>query len=390
MNMNPFLNQSLLNAPLQQEPCQRIQYMAWSKVMYQPHEAMNVPQSLNVARLRMQRRRFGRASSLVHPADVEKMFAGVTLALYHTIERLYCSRHERSIPTVWRLVNAMAQYAKVLPVTYEAVWSICLFLEERRLRATATLLERRDEQWWIASLDYERHTILCLFDPAYAQVLAFHTSDSQEMPVYERVLYDAVVSQRRPTSDTPAGLSWSLPRHLFTQDVVPPTFREACIHLGIALIERQERHPFVQTLYEGWNYEYRQRNLPARRWAEAFDHYLDRVYGYGPIRVREERDEANMHLIGYNQDPSWLFPALRLLLPPHEGYVIENGAVLYDELHYTDELLSYWTESPVTVRRSFHTEACVWVYLSGEIMCDAMARELRRHDGTYRLARRGG
>ena len=359
--------------------------------MFLSYEQPALPQSLNIAHLRLQRQRFGRTSLLVHPADVEKMFAGITLVLYQTIEHLYCSRHERSIPLVWRLVNAMAQHAGVLPVTYEAVWSICLFLEERRLRATAPLLKRMEAQWWIVSLDYEQHSIFCLVDATHTQVLAFHTGASQEMlPPYERVLYSAVVSLRHPTSDAPSGLSWSLPRDLFTENVVSPTFREACTHLGIALTERQERHPFVQTLYEGWNHEYRQRNLPARRWAEAFDHYLDRVYGYGPVHEREERDEANVHLTGYNQDPSWVFPALRLLLPLQEGCVIENGAVLYDKLHYTDDLLSYWAGSPVTVRRSFHTEACVWVYLSGEILCDAMARELRRHDGTYRLARRGG
>lgn len=85
------------------------------------YEETTLPQSLNIAQLRIQRRRFGRTSLLVHPADVEKMFASVTLALYHAIEHLYCSRYERSIAIVWRLVNAMAQHAGVPSVTYEAV-----------------------------------------------------------------------------------------------------------------------------------------------------------------------------------------------------------------------------------------------------------------------------
>lgn len=238
---------------------------------------------------------------------------------------------------------------------------------------------------------YERHAILCLLDPVHTRVLAFHIGDSQEMlPSYERVLYDAIVSQRCPRNDAPTGLSWSLPRHLFTEGVVSSTFRVACTSLGIALSERQARHPFIQTLYEGWSNEYLQRNLPARRRVEAFDRYLGRLYSYSPIRMREEIDETNVRLSGYNQDPSWLFPRLRLLLPSQEGCIIDNGAVLYDELHYTDELLSYWSKTPVTIRRSEHTEARIWVYLGGEMVCQAMARELRRHDGTYRLARRGG
>ena len=143
MNRNPFVDQSPLNAPLQQELCQRIQYEAWSKAARQPDKATPFPQSLDAAQLRSQRQRLGRASLLVHPADIDWMFAGVTLAVYQAIEHLYCSRHERSILMVWRLVNAMARHAGVPPLAYEAVWSICLFLQERHLQATALLLERR-------------------------------------------------------------------------------------------------------------------------------------------------------------------------------------------------------------------------------------------------------
>jgi len=390
MNMNPFLNQSPLNAPLQQELCQRIQYEAWTRALSLSSEE-TFPQSLRSVHLRRQRRLFGRTSLLVHPTDLEKMFAGVTLAVYHTIEHLYCSLHARSIAMVWHLVTAMAQHAGTPPVAYEAVWSICLFLEERRLRATKILLERSNTQWWIVSLVYEQHTILCLLDPEQAQVLAFHINDSQGMCVsYERVLYDGIVSQRHPSTDAPSGLSWSLPRDLFTEDVVSPTFREACTSLGIALRERHERRPFVQMLYEGWSHEYQQRTLPARQRRAVFDRYLDRVYGYGPLRTQEEIDKSNVHLSGYNQDPSWLFPVLRLLLPQQEGGTIDTGAVFYDGLHYTDELLLYCPKGPITIRRSLHIEARIWVYLNGEIVCQAMARELRRHDGTYRLARREG
>ena len=390
MNINPFLNRSPLNASLQQELCQRIQYEAWTRVLSLSTEE-TLPQSVSRVHLRRQRRLYGRSSLLLHPANVEKMFTGVTLAVYHMLEHLYCSRDERSIAMVWQLVTTMAQHAGVSPVSYEALWSICLFLEERRRRATATLLDRSEAHWWITSLAYEQQVILCLLDPRKAQVLAFHISDARDVPPsYERVLYDAIISQRRPNAEAPTGLSWSLPHSLFTEDVVSPTFREACACLGIALKERQERHPFVQLLYEGWSNEYQQRTLSARRRSEVFDRYLERVYGYGPLRTREEVDHTNMRLSGYNQDPSWAFQALRLLLPSQEGCIIDNGVIFYDELHYTHELLLYCPNVPVTIRRSLYTVARIWVYWNGEIVCEAMARELRRHDGTYRRARRGG
>jgi len=40
--------------------------------------------------------------------------------------------------------------------------------------------------------------------------------------------------------------------------------------------------------------------------------------------------------------------------------------------------------TPVTLRCSEQSEAIAWIYLNGEILCEAKARELRRPDGTYR------
>ena len=82
-------------------------------------------------------------------------------------------------------------------------------------------------------------------------------------------------------------------------------------------------------------------------------------------------------------------PALRQLLPVHPGTIDADGAVEFDGLHYEDDLLKYWPGHRVQLRRSEQAEATAWVYLDGEVLCQAMARELRRKDGTHRPNRPG-
>ena len=110
---------------------------------------------------------------------------------------------------------------------------------------------------------------------------------------------------------------------------------------------------------------------------------MHKAYGYSPLRIREERDRVYDHLVGYNRDPAWQLPALRYFLPLHSGVISDEGSIFYEGLHYTDELLAYWIGAKVTFRLSEHTEALIWVYLEGSMLCTALARELRRRDGTY-------
>lgn len=51
---------------------------------------------------------------------------------------------------------------------------------------------------------------------------------------------------------------------------------------------------------------------------------------------------------------------------------------------YGYRLLTLFPNTPVTLRQSEHSEATTWIYLDGETLCEAKARELRRPDGTYR------
>ncbi|SRR5258708_23761759 len=118
--------------------------------------------------------------------------------------------------------------------------------------------------------------------------------------------------------------------------------------------------------------------------AMLLDSYLYRIHGYGPLRELKERVRASTPLIGYNQDPAWQFPLLRAFLPQHPSAITAEGTVPFDGLHYTHELLLYWPGSPVTLCRSPYAEATAWIYLGEEILCQAQAQELRRHDGSYR------
>jgi len=64
-----------------------------------------------------------------------------------------------------------------------------------------------------------------------------------------------------------------------------------------------------------WTRDLAGRTLGADRFATLFDTYLHNIRGYGPLRSREDNDWVSAHLVGYNRDPAWQFPALRGLLP---------------------------------------------------------------------------
>jgi hypothetical protein len=399
MRNNPF---ELLagEKPLDRDLCQRLHYEALVRAArgWHPQE---VPSTVDLARLRELGQLLGSEVYLFHPEVVEKVFGGISMGVYRLIVELYCSRLERSIGMVWRIAQVLAREAERAEIAYEAVWALCLHLEERLRHETEVTLERDAATWWLASLSCGGadgselgasgpRRIVCLLDVTRQTVLAFRiVSPQQVVDAYGLVLYDALVGKRRPGRDAAGGLSWLVPQRLIIEQNALQGYREGCARLGIAIETQREWSAFFHTLETGFQREISSRGLGADRWAEAFDSYLHKAYGYSPLRVREERDREFSNLVGYNRDPAWQCPALRSFLPLHNGSISQDGTLRYDDLHYADGLLTYWVGAPVTFRRSEQMEALIWVYLEGDLLCQALARELRRSDGSYRPSRPG-
>jgi hypothetical protein len=400
MTRNPFRESSTSEKPLERELCQRLHYEALVRAMRGCHAEV-VPSTIDLSLLRQRARLLGGEVYLYPPEAVECLFAEISIGVYRMIVELYCSRLERSIDIVWKITQALAHEAGRADVPFETVWALCMHLEEHRRHETETSVEREATTWWISSLCCDetgqseagtscQHAIICLLDLTRETVLAFRVVDNSYISnAYGLVLYDALVAQRRPGRDAAAGLTWLVPERLIVEHEATQDYREGCARLGIRLEKKPTSPAFFHTLQAGFQREVSNRRLRVDRWAEMFDSYLHKVHKYSPLRSREERDREYLHLVGYNRDPAWQCPALRHFLPLHSGSITQDGAVPYDGLHYADELLAYWAGAPVTFRRSEHVEALIWVYLDGNLLCQAMARELQRRDGSYRLQRPG-
>jgi hypothetical protein len=228
--------------------------------------------------------------------------------------------------------------------------------------------------------------ILWCIDPSASHVLAFRIVPPEEMSTQvPLVLYDALVASRLPRTRVATGLLWHLPKQITTALSLGHPCLAACQRAGLRVEEKRVEEPSVlHTVRETWEPGVAGQTLPTRSWVTLLDSYLHRVHGHGPLRELKQRIRAYISLIGYNQDPAWQFPLLRSLLPQHPGTITPEGTVLYDGLHYTHELLSYWLGSPIALRQSIYAEATAWIYLDEEILCQAQAQELRRQDGTYR------
>jgi hypothetical protein len=355
-----------------------------------------VPESLPLAALQARARLDGAEVYLFHPTEIERLFAGVTLAVYRAVRTLYCSRLGRSIKMVWQILGAMASAAGAAGIPYEAIWALCLHLEERRRASLEVHLDRGQEIWWIGQTTpdiYIQEGTAPKYQPVITwcvevrepRVLAFRIApQAMACESAALALYDAITVQRRPYPRVATGLIWHIPQEIISPVILSPSCRAACARAGIKVQEITAALPFFQTLGEAWERGVAGRVLRSSHCGALLDTYLNRRCGYGPLREREQREREYTALVGYNQDPAWQFPLLREFLPLAASTITAEAAAPFDGLHYTHELLAYWTGYPVTVRRSAHMESAAWVYLDGEVVCHAHARELRRRDGSYR------
>jgi hypothetical protein len=220
------------------------------------------------------------------------------------------------------------------------------------------------------------------------QVLAFHFIAADTLTTHiPLVLYDAIISQRRPHPRSPTGLLWHLPKSI---EVTAPLSQECLTawrraHVQITTATRSS--PLLHTLQERWEYSLHGSTIQETQCTLILDNYLKKTYGYGPLHEHKQREIAYLGLRGYSQNPAWQFPLLRTLLPSYQKVITQEGVIVHDGLHYTDPLLAYWPGHTTMIRCAIETEAMIWVYLDYTILCQAHATELRRTDGSYRSYR---
>lgn len=400
MNINPFLDRSGLNSPLRPDICQQIHYTALRTAVNGSYPEM-LPVDLPLTEFLERRHFWGSEVYLAHPEQIERIFSGVSLAAYNLIEELYCCRLERSIRMVWQILSKLALQANVPPLEYEAIWAICLYLEQRRKDSVDTTVKRLETSWQVVWLHPDvkiqgesgvyRPILLCVLDICSARVLSFriahplHTEEAVSLAIY-----DAIVSQRQPSQEGSAGLIWRLPQELVTETDLSMDTQNALSGMSIGIKSVPETAgPLLKALQGDWDKNLSGRIFQQHRFSLVFDNYLQKIHRYGPVDRWQDQGREFAQLIGYNRDPAWQFPALRELLPRQAGYIAADGTVAYDGLHYEDPLLAYWPGQPVTLRISEQAEATAWIYLDEDILCQATAQELRRKDGSYRLNRPG-
>lgn len=394
MSGNPFLVPGRFTTVLDGEDCQRIHYQALQAAARGTRPGA-LPASVPLGELKECARFDGAEVYLAHPDDIERLFAGVTLAVYRTVRSLFCSRLGRSIKMVWRILCAMAGAAGVASIPYETIWALCLSLEERRLASVAVPVERGEDTWWVglttpdisiqqATASAYRPSIAWCVEASAPRALSFCIAPLDAANENAaRALYDAIIAHRRPQVRVPTGLIWHLPKRIMTTVPLSRPCVAACTRAGILVEESSAAIPLLDHIRETWERGVAGRTLLASQCAGLLDAFLRRAHGYGPRRTSEQQAHRYASLVGYGQDPVGQFPLLREFLPTVASCIETDGAVAYDGLHYTHELLSYWPAHAVTLRRSAHTRAVAWIYLDGEILCQAHARELRRRDGSY-------
>jgi len=344
---------------------------------------------------------YGSSIYFLHPDEVERIFRGVTLEIYQTIEQLYVDRLGRSITTVTRILDTLAAQAAVPSLDPTAIWAIALYLNRLHQDEIEVSLGFTERVWQIARIQPPIQLIgpdRAVTVPSIAVVFENKTSCAlsyrlmkhpDDMVAYALALYDALAGQRIPAQDGAAGLRWDLPQRIEVVGDVSNEMRAVCQSLKLELSPTASRHALLAELEVAWQQTQAALYTP-QQFILMFDTYLRKQHGYGPRRAAQRRRREYAGLIGYNRDPAWQMPALQLLLPAYEGVVDAHGQVECEGLHYATDLLALFPYMPVTLRLSLHSESTAWVYLDGEILCEARARELRRRDGTYRDRRPAG
>lgn len=396
---NPFSSGQKLNRPLHEEICQEIHYTAL-KVAISKGDGLEIPDYIPVDRMRAQAVRCGDEIFLAHPAQIAATYQEITLPIYQMIEQLYISRLGRSVETVFKILTKMAEAANTLPPLHKAVWSICMFLHQRRLSNAETEFVRLETEWQIFVFTPEvflsqgegmtKPVVVCVLDLNRLNILAFRVGENggDEDEMASLAIYDAISAGRYPSNTSSDGVRWEIPAVIHFPGDLPARYRQAIEQLGIRFEPTVNPEvSLITDLRRNWDRDIKGQIFTSSEFRGMFDYYLDKVYGHGPRRTQIANEKEFYHLIGFNRDPAGQLPALRQLLPERLGMITANGEVYYDGLHYWHPLLEYWPDHLITLQCSEYAESTAWINLDGGILAEAKARELRRRDGSYRRHR---
>ena len=392
---------SLFDILLENDLCQEIDLRAQVTLLDRPQ--VPTPMAERQQFLRQAVAAYGIDSCIRNPGDVATVYRGVTTRHFLEIQALYCDRLGRSAEVVMEIQKAKALNAGAKMIEDEAVWSICMYLNDRRQQSTTATIEQTDASWAIivvslptgitavndsASLSFA----VLIVDVSHDLVIAFRTAASEASTESTNMaLYDALAATRRPSVSGQGGLVWHPPRTVLVDPSnTNPWLKKACAELGITATEASTREVVDQSktvqLVRSVLSTPRllaPHGMSVSKFELVFDRLLLIVQKIEPRRAATLNSESYSHLRGFSQDPAAMLPALRWLLPVVESR-IADGAVLHRGLHYTHELLELWPDRLAQLRVSAEAEARAWVYFEHEVVCAASAAELRRTDGSLR------
>lgn len=345
-------------------------------------------------------RRMNMDAPAVHPAAIRRRFRGITTSILQAIRDLYCDRVGRSVASVIEILDGLAIEANSEPIDPLAVWILCIHFDAQRREKQEPTIEMLNNPWrvevvqpsvWLLDRFNEHFMpeITLVVDSANGEVIAFQIDRPGATHAFALCLYEAIVNRRKPSTLEKSGVQWSMP-HLVLSESEPVVENLQSRNEGLPF-EVTMRHlnpdkPASRTiagLRSDWTRDLRSHPVPLRRFERILDNHLWRFHGHGPERSASEIAETHSLLIGYNQDPVDLFPALRRLLPAFSGQ-IESGRVQHQRLTYEDSLLRLWPGRSVSIVPSQATEAHAWICFGEHVICKASATQLRRGDGTYR------
>ncbi len=370
---------SLLSRPLSVELCQQIYFHAAMTSQGQDGSA-----SPDVMQLRALARSHGPTVFIRHPDDINEIFHGVTLAVYQDIRSLFCSPLYRVHSTVWRVLDARARRCGKPVPSREAVWATCAYMRDERDRRFAPLIEQLGESWFVGLAEPDtivrssdgvatKVKLIYIVKDQPEHVLAFELYDDSNPPnhVLARALYNALVDCRRSHAVAATGLKWQFPQRIMTSVPLSSNILTCCDELGMQVKKTNERPTIIADLQGSWTHSLAGRTISPDRFELILDNYLEKRHGYGPRITREDTNFAFRHRHGYNKDPALVLPPLRHLLPTSGARVAVDGTISIDGQAYYDPLLTYYPGQDIKVRRALHDSSCAYVYLDGDILCQA-------------------